>query len=56
MNEDQYQTVTLDLDDGRRVTYSGRAQVDPEEAVKVVGVAISRPRPLPEGCRFEDVG
>ncbi len=50
-----YQTVTLILADGRRASYTGAAQMDPNNPPKVVGVEVSIPRPLPDGVEFSDL-
>lgn len=50
---DTIQTVTLVLADGRRVTYSGRVQLDPLPLPRVVEIIVSRPVPLPAGAAWE---
>jgi len=54
MNDEKhlYQTVTLVLADGRKVVYSGPANIDPSYPPKVVEILISRPRPLPDGMTW----
>jgi hypothetical protein len=47
------QTVTLVLADGTRLTYSGKAQVEPGKDYPVVEIVFSRPRPLPAGMTWE---
>lgn len=60
MMKDTIQTVTVILADGRRLRYSGPTQVATDEVesgnVRVIGVAISEPRPLPAGAQFEYLG
>ena len=50
-----YQTVTLVLSDGRRVTYTGRAQIGVDESVKVVDIIVSVPKPLPSGMTWDQL-
>lgn len=53
---DTFQTVILTLTDGRRVKYTGRAQIDPDDGdARVVGIEITRPVPLPDGCKWDDI-
>lgn len=53
MNEQTYQTVTLVLEDGRRCTYTGTAQIPPTMAgIKVVDILVSEPQPMPPGCSW----
>lgn len=49
------QTVTLVLDDGRRLTYTGPVQLPAEEiaAARVVGIVFGLPQALPPGCAWE---
>jgi len=51
---DRVQTITLVTADGRRLTYSGPEQFDPESPPQVVGLEVRPSRPLREGCRWED--
>jgi hypothetical protein len=51
---DLMQTPTLVTADGRRLTYTGRAHIDPADVPRVVDVLVGVPRPLPEGCSWED--
>lgn len=51
---ESYQTATLTLQDGRKVTFSGRAQVKKGDVV--LEVTFSEPKPLPQGCCFEEIG
>ena len=48
-----YQVVTLVLSDGRRVSYTGKSQIDHINPPKVVDVIISISRPLPAGMTWE---
>ena len=50
-----YQTCTLVLSDGRRLTFTGQAQCpDTEiETIKVVEVQLSTQHPLPDDTHFE---
>ncbi len=50
---DTYQTLTLVLADGRRVTYMGRPQLTAGEAVRVVEILAGEPTPLPPGCTWD---
>ncbi len=53
MKDNEYQTIELVLTDGRRLRYTGRAQIEPTDDIKVVHIYISEPRPLPLGMSFE---
>ena len=44
---DHYQTCTLVLSDGRRLTYTGPVQIENIGAAKVVEIRISVPQKLP---------
>lgn len=55
MSGEDYQTCTLVLADGRRVTYTGPVQVEGVSAARVVGVEISTSRRLPPGAAWERV-
>lgn len=46
----EWQTIVLILDDGRRATFTGPAQLNEND--KVVKVEITEPRPLPVDCNF----
>lgn len=48
-----YQTVTLVLSDGRRVSYTGRPQIDHLFPPRVVEVIVSISQPLPEGMTWD---
>lgn len=48
-----YQTVTLVLSDGRRVSYTGLAQIDHINPPRVVEVIVSRSEPLSEGMTWD---
>jgi hypothetical protein len=50
---DSYQTVTLVLSDGRRVTYTGKPQIDHINPPRVVEIIASRSAPLPEGMTWD---
>lgn len=50
---DSFQTVTLVLGDGRRVTYIGRPQIDQINPPKVVEILVSRSWQLPEGLTWD---
>lgn len=51
------QSVILTLEDGRKVSYSGPAQIDPADlGVKVAKIEFTPPMPLPAGCYFENQG
>ena len=54
-DRDMTQTITLVTADGRRLTYTGRVQFDPDDPPKVVDIIAGVPRPLPEGCAWEGV-
>lgn len=49
---DTYQTLTLVLADGRRLTYMGPPQLTAGEAVRVVEILAGEPTPLPPGCSW----
>ena len=51
---DLMQSVTLLTDDGRRLTFTGRATIDPDDPPRVVGIEAGVPRPLPAGVTWED--
>jgi ribulose bisphosphate carboxylase small subunit len=40
------------LNDGRKVTYTGKAQIDPDNVPRVVEVIVTKPEPLPEGMSW----
>jgi len=48
-----FQTVTLVLDDGRRVSYTGRAQIDGDKPLRILEVTFSPAKPLPEGMTWD---
>lgn len=48
-----YQTITLVLGDGRRVSYTGKPQIDHINPPKVVEVIVSTSRPLPDGMTWD---
>ncbi len=48
-----YQTVTLVFGDGRRVSYTGKPQIDQVNPPKVVEVIVSTSRPLPDGMTWD---
>lgn len=48
-----YQTITLVLSDGRRVHYTGRAQIDHINPPRVVEVLVSISEPLPSGMTWD---
>jgi len=50
--KDQIQWVYITLDDGRVLTFYGKAHSD-IEGLRVTGVKFSEPRDLPEGCHLE---
>lgn len=54
------QEVTLTLDDGRKLRFSGPAQVGMDEVtnggLRVVDIAFSQPIPLPPGATWGKVG
>lgn len=56
---DSYQTVTLVFSDGRRCSYTGRAQMDTESfatsRTKIVDIHVSMPQPLPNGMTWENM-
>lgn len=49
----EYQVVTLTLADGKRCSYTGRAQMD--MSAKVVGVEVTPARNLPEGMTWDTI-
>lgn len=49
---DHYQTCTLVLADGRRLTWTGRVQVEDVRSAKVVEVIISEPQRFPAGIEW----
>lgn len=50
---EQYQVITLILEDGRRVSYSGRFQIPCSPPPSVVGIEFNWPRLLPAGCSWD---
>ena len=54
MNERLYQSVIIVLDNGEKIIYSGRYQVDVTQALpNVKDISFTLPRTLPEKCTFE---
>ncbi len=49
---EQYQVVTLVTDDGQRLHYTGKVQIDPERPIRVVDVWVSQPQDMPAGCSW----
>ncbi len=49
MADESYQTLTLVLSDGRRLTYTGRAQIVPGDKAQVVDIVVGTPAELPAG-------
>lgn len=49
------QTVTITLSDGRRVTYTGRAQIAADDVVTVTDVSVSAPIELGVGYEWHTV-
>lgn len=49
---DYYQTCTLVLSDGQRLTWTGRVQVEDVRSAKVVEVIISEPQRFPVGIAW----
>lgn len=52
-HQSEYQTVTLVLSDGRRLHYTGRAQIDAANPPQVTEILFSEGRPLPKGMSFD---
>jgi hypothetical protein len=52
---EMYQTITLILTDGRRVSYTGRCQIDHINPPKVTEVLVSRGDYLPEGMTWDSM-
>lgn len=48
-----YQTVTLVTSDGRRLTYTGRSQMDQINPPRIVEVIASTSKPLPAGMVWD---
>lgn len=61
ITNDSYQTVTLVLADGRRCSYTGRAQMESgllaalTSPTKVVDILVSEPQLLPNGMTWENM-
>ncbi len=53
--KNHYQTITLVLDDGRRVSYCGRTQLDHWFPVQCVEIIVSISKPLPEDCSWSTI-
>ena len=47
------QMVVLTLADGRKVTFSGPAQIFEDGAV-IIEAGVTKPAPLPPGCSWEN--
>ena len=52
---DKMQIVTLVTTDGRRLVFSGRDQIDPDNAPQIVKIEVTHPMRMPDGCKFEAV-
>ena len=48
-----YQTIILTLDDGSKISFTGPAQVFPDDTRRVVNIKIFEPCPLPDSMKFE---
>lgn len=53
MSESDYQVVTLTLGDGRKCSYTGRAQMDAFS--RIVSVEVTPPRTLPSGMSWDTI-
>lgn len=53
----QYQNVILVLSDGRRLKFTGPAQLTPQETVnvRVVDIEITEPHELPDNCTLVEM-
>lgn len=52
---DHYQTCTLVLSDGRRLTYTGPAQIEDDGSAKVVEIRLSVPQRLPMDLAWQQM-
>lgn len=53
---DKYQTVMLVLTDGRRLTYTGKEQIeDVDNMLRIATVLFTRGKPMPAGCYFSEI-
>ncbi len=50
--KDKMQYVILYFDDGSQAVFAGAAAIEPGESKKVISLAFSIPKPLPENYRF----
>lgn len=55
--KDQYQTVWISFNDGTKHPFTGKAIVWPDDMPlkRIVDIAFSVPRDLPDGCSFEEI-
>lgn len=49
------QTVVLVTSKGERLVFHGRAQIDPDNPPNITKVIATHWRPLPDGCRWEEM-
>ena len=54
---EMYQSVHITLSDGTKACYVGKAVVFPTsiESRTIVDVAFTPPKPMPAGCKFEQI-
>ena len=46
---DMIYAITLELSDGRKLTYAGKSEIRADDMV--TGIVILEPMPMPPGCR-----